>query len=129
MGSTIVGANVTGQASGDYEPGTLSIDGLLDAVPGLRQSAEITAEQLANQPSYALTHDLWLQLAARVRETCAQVDCAGVVVTHGTDTLEEIAYFLHLTAASEKPVVVTGVDVRTELTHWGCGQNLGLLWR
>lgn len=108
LGGTIAGVNVIGQASGDYQPGALSIDDLLDAVPGLRQSSEITAEQLANQPSFALTHDVWLQLAARVREACAQDDCAGVVVTHGTDTLEETAYFLHLTAVGEKPVVVTG---------------------
>lgn len=78
---------------------------LIDAVPAISKIARIRVEAIANVGSRDITPAIWLQMARRANAALAQPDVAGVVITHGTDTLEESAYFLDLTIASDKPVV------------------------
>ena len=106
-GGTIAGraASATDLA---YDAAQLSVDELLEAIPGLKDIADISATNLFSLNSKDMGPGEWLQLARRI-ETCTEnQDTAGVVVTHGTDTLEEAALFLELTLRTEKPVVVTG---------------------
>jgi glutamin-(asparagin-)ase len=84
------------------------VDELIASVPGLERLAELRAEQLMQIDSAGFTDEHLLQLARRVATLCARDDVDGVVVTHGTDTLEESAYFLHLTVPSRKPIVLIG---------------------
>jgi L-asparaginase len=84
---------------------SLSGDELVNAVPALRKIARVRSEQIANVGSRDMTPAIWVRLAARANELLALPDVTGIVVTHGTDTLEETAYFLDLTVASSKPVV------------------------
>ena len=83
---------------------------LVRAVPGLEKIATIDVEQIANIGSYDMTPEIWRQLSKRANASLARNDVSGVVVTHGTDTLEETAYFLDLTVTSSKPVVVVGAQ-------------------
>jgi L-asparaginase len=87
----------------------LTADELVASMPGLDRYAKAEAEQFANTSSGALTLKQWLDLARRINTLFRDdPDLAGVVVTSGTDTLEETAYFLDLTVKTEKPVVVVG---------------------
>ena len=87
----------------------LTADELIQGLPGVERYAQVRAEQFSNTASSALTLDQWLQLARRIQEIfSSDRDLAGVVVTSGTDTLEELAYFLHLTIKDERPVVIVG---------------------
>ncbi|MDH3270906.1 MAG: asparaginase [Gemmatimonadota bacterium] len=88
----------------------LTGDEIVSSVDGLSEIARVTVEQIANVNSRDMTPAVWLQLSRRANELLAREDVAGVVVTHGTDTLEETAYFLDLTVTSEKPVVVVGAQ-------------------
>jgi L-asparaginase len=88
----------------------LTGDEIVSSVPGLRDIAEVTVEQVANVNSNNMTPAIWLELSRRSGELLARPDVAGIVVTHGTDTLEETAYFLDLTVESEKPIVVVGAQ-------------------
>lgn len=94
---------------GGYVP-ALSGEDLVAAVPAIRKVAEIRAEQIANISSSDMTPEIWLRLATRVAELLAREDVAGIVITHGTNTLEETAYFLDLTTTSPKPVVLVGAQ-------------------
>jgi L-asparaginase len=85
-------------------------DALVGAVPGLEKVARVEVEQIANIGSYDMTPDIWRQLSKRANELLATDGVSGVVVTHGTDTLEETAYFLDLTVTSQKPVIVVGAQ-------------------
>lgn len=107
-GGTIAGAGTGDGASAAYRSAVVSADDLLAAVPGLQRLAALQAEQLFQIDSADFTDDKLLQLAQRVAALCARDDVDGVVVTHGTDTMEESAYFLHLTVQSAKPIVFTG---------------------
>lgn len=89
--------------------GRLTAEELLKLVPDLDRYAQAESEQFANLPSSALTLDQWLRLSRRLDELFREDPAlAGIVVTSGTDTLEELAYFLHLTVRSDRPVVVVG---------------------
>lgn len=89
--------------------GRLTADELIGSIPDLDRHVRAEAEQFANVPSSALSLDQWLRLSKRINELLrGDPSLAGVVVTSGTDTLEETAYFLHLTVRSERPVVVVG---------------------
>jgi L-asparaginase len=106
-GGTI--ASVYDAAQGGFAP-ALSGDQLVKAVPGLDTIAQVEVVQVANVPSTNMTPELWMAVRRRADEMLARPDIAGVVVTHGTDTLEETAFFLDLTVASDKPVVVVGAQ-------------------
>ena len=87
----------------------IGADALLAAVPALDTVARMTAEQFSNVASMSMTPTLWLALSRGIADTLrAHPDLAGIVVTHGTDTMEETAFFLDLTVADARPVVVTG---------------------
>jgi len=88
----------------------LTGDEIVSAVEGLSDVARVSVEQIANVNSRDMTPGVWLELSRRANALLAMPDVAGVVVTHGTDTLEETAYFLDLTVASDKPVVVVGAQ-------------------
>ena len=105
----IVRLIATGGTISNRPADRLTADELIASVPTLDQHVQAEAEQFANVASSALTLDQWLALARRLNELYDQrPDLAGIVVTSGTDTLEETAYFLHLTVRSDRPVVVVG---------------------
>ena len=88
----------------------LTGEDLVRAVPGLEKVARVSVEQVANIGSSNMTPEIWRRLATRADALLGVPAVAGVVVTHGTDTLEETAYFLDLTVASPKPVVLVGAQ-------------------
>lgn len=99
----------TGGTISNRDGGRLSAEDLAKSMPGLERAATLTYEQFANVASSQITLEQWLQLARRVNELYAtDKDLAGIVVTSGTDTLEETAFFLHLTVRDPRPVVVVG---------------------
>jgi len=106
-GGTIAGAAATGTQS-SYTSGKVTIDAMLDAVPGIRDLANLKGEQVANVGSQDMSFEIMLKLAKRINELLPTNDVDGIVVTHGTDTLEETAFFLNLTVKSDKPVVIVG---------------------
>ena len=106
-GGTIAGAAATGTQSG-YTSGAVTIDAMLAAVPGIKELATIKGEQIANVGSQDMTFEIMLKLAKRINELLATTDVDGIVITHGTDTMEETAYFLNLSVKSDKPVVMVG---------------------
>ncbi len=106
-GGTIAGASANPASSARYQAATVPVTTLLAAVPALQAVARIEAEQVAQVDSKDLVYSLWSVLAARVQHWSTQPDVAGIVITHGTDTLEETAIFLHLTQACPVPVVLT----------------------
>jgi L-asparaginase len=91
-----------------YTAAAYGIDWLLRAVPGLDRIAGLSGEQVVNIGSQDMDDTVWLALARRVNEVLTAPDIDAAVITHGTDTLEETAYFLDLATASDKPVVVVG---------------------
>ena len=88
----------------------LTGDEIVSAVPGLDEIARVSVEQIANVNSRDMTPEVWLRLGRRANELLRDPEVAGVIVTHGTDTLEETAYFLDLTVESDKPIVVVGAQ-------------------
>ena len=88
----------------------VSGEALVEAVPALKELAQLRVIPLVNIDSRDMTPELWLRLARLVNETLADPAVTGVVVTHGTDTMEDTAYVLELTVASDKPVVLTGAQ-------------------
>lgn len=106
-GGTIAGSANSATATTGYKAGALGIDTLIDAVPEIKNYANVSGEQICNIDSKDMTDDIWIKLANRINELLAG-DVDGIVITHGTDTLEETAYFLNLTIHSNKPIILTG---------------------
>jgi len=105
------GGTIAGAASSDvqagYTSGQVGVDQLLAAVPQTKKLATLRGEQIANIGSQDMNDEVWLKLARRVNELVAMPDVDGIVISHGTDTIEETAYFLNLVVKSKKPVVMT----------------------
>ena len=105
-GGTIAGR---GTSLTEYKSGSILGSELVDAVPEIKNYAQVRVEQIANIGSTNMNTAIWLKLAARINAIFSEdAKVAGVVVTHGTNTLEETAYFLHLTVKHDKPVVIVG---------------------
>lgn len=107
-GGTIAGSGSSPTDMTNYKAGGISGAQLVASVPQLKQLAHTPVEQIANVGSYDLTIAHWILLARKINETLADTSVSGVVVTHGTNTIEETAYFLNLTVKSDKPVVLVG---------------------
>jgi len=105
-GGTIAGAAASDVQAG-YTSGQVGVEQLLAAVPQAKKLAALRGEQVANIGSQDMNDEVWLKLARRVNELVAMPDVDGVVITHGTDTIEETGYFLNLVVKSRKPVVMT----------------------
>jgi L-asparaginase len=106
-GGTIAGAAASGTQAG-YTSGAVGIDTMIAAVPGITKLAAIKGEQISNVGSQDMSFDILLKLARRINELARSNDVDGIVVTHGTDTMEESAFFLNLTVKTDKPVVMVG---------------------
>ncbi|WP_442022867.1 type II asparaginase [Pseudoduganella sp. RAF53_2] len=107
-GGTIAGSGATSTTTVGYTAATVGVQQLINAVPELSKVANVTGEQVFQIASESMTNEHWLTLAKRVNTLLAQPNVDGIVITHGTDTLEETAYFLNLVVKSRKPVVVVG---------------------
>lgn len=106
-GGTIAGVGEPGKDTG-YKSGSLGAKELVDAVPELSSIANIQVEQVCNINSDDITSALWIKLAKRIAELQNDSQVDGIVITHGTDTLEETAFFLALTTAGTKTIILTG---------------------
>ncbi|MCD7971459.1 MAG: type II asparaginase [Candidatus Azobacteroides sp.] len=106
-GGTIAGKGASATGS-SYHSGEVTVDDLISAVPSLSDIANIKAEQVTNIGSQDMNDQVWLKLSKRVNELLNQNDVNAIVITHGTDTQEETAYFLNLTVKSNKPVILVG---------------------
>ena len=106
-GGTIAGAGEPGKDIG-YKSGAIPAEQLIAAVPGLADIANLTTEQVCNINSDDINADIWFTLAAKIQEYLANDSVDGIIITHGTDTMEETAFFLSLVLRSPKPVVLTG---------------------
>jgi L-asparaginase len=107
-GGTIAGTGATSTTTVGYTAATVPVDRLIDAVPELKKVASVKGEQVMQIASENMNNESWLKLAKRVNEVLARDDVDGIVITHGTDTIEETAYFLNLVTKSRKPVVIVG---------------------
>ena len=106
-GGTIAGVQPKEGEPG-YKAGSLSVESLIKGAPGIEKLARLEGEQIASIGSQDMNDAVWAKLAKRANEVLAQPDVDGVVVTHGTDTMEETAFFLGLVLRSDKPVVLVG---------------------
>jgi len=107
-GGTIAGAGASAVNSATYAAAKVGVEKLIAGLPELSKVANVRGEQVFQVASESLTNDNLLALAKRVSALSKQPDVDGIVITHGTDTLEETAYFLTLTVHTSKPIVVVG---------------------
>jgi glutamin-(asparagin-)ase len=107
-GGTIAGAGASAVNSATYAAAKVGVEKLIAGLPELSKVANVRGEQVFQVASESLTNDNLLTLAKRVSALSKQADVDGIVITHGTDTLEETAYFLTLTVHTSKPIVVVG---------------------
>lgn len=107
-GGTIAGSAASNAQTTGYQAGALGVDVLIDAVPELWNVSNVKGVQVANVDSGSITPEILLNLSRMVQEALDGPYCQGAVVTHGTDTMEESAFFLDMTVQTEKPIVVVG---------------------
>ena len=107
-GGTIAGAGASAVNSATYSAAKVGVEKLIAGLPELSTIANVKGEQVFQVASESLTNDNLMTLAKRVSALSKQSDVDGIVITHGTDTLEETAYFLTLTVHTAKPIVVVG---------------------
>ncbi|MCI1721124.1 MAG: type II asparaginase [Bacteroidales bacterium] len=106
-GGTIAGA-ASSSVNDAYQPAQLSVKQIVASVPGIENLAEINTIQLTNIASQNMTEDVWLTIRQTIDYLFSKNLADGVVITHGTDTMEETAYFLYLTLNHSYPIVITG---------------------
>lgn len=106
-GGTIAGSG-TSKIQTNYTAGVVTVDKLINAVPEVMKLAKIKGVQISSIGSQDMNDAVWLKLAKKINKLFASDDCDGVVITHGTDTMEETAYFLNLVIKSTKPIVLVG---------------------
>jgi L-asparaginase len=106
-GGTIAGEAASSVQAG-YTSGQVGVETLLKAVPALHKLARVTGVQISNVGSQDMSDQIWLKLANRINKMAQSPEVDGIAITHGTDTMEETAYFLHLVVKTKKPVVLTG---------------------
>ena len=116
VGGTVAGSG-PGSLDASYTSGTVTVDKLIAAVPEINKIATIKGEQISNIGSQEMNNEVWFKLANRVNELLTSGKADGVVITHGTDTMEETAYFLNLVVKSDKPIVFTGAMRNLSLIH------------
>ena len=107
-GGTIAGAGASAANSATDAAAKVPVDKLLAGLPELSNVAKVSGEQVFQIASESFTNEHLLKLGQRVSALSKQADVDGIVITHGTDTLEETAYFLNLTVRTNKPIVVVG---------------------
>ena len=107
-GGTIAGAGASSANSASYAAAKVPVDKLIEGIPELKNVANVTGEQVFQIASESFTNNELIQLGKRVSQLLKQGDVDGVVITHGSDTLEETAYFLNLVVKTKKPIVVVG---------------------
>ncbi|WP_339466735.1 MULTISPECIES: asparaginase [unclassified Pseudomonas] len=107
-GGTIAGAGASAANSATYQAAKVGVEQLIAGIPELNKLANVRGEQVMQIASESITNDNLLQLGRRVSELADSKDVDGIVITHGTDTLEETAYFLNLVEKTDKPIIVVG---------------------
>ncbi|WP_064116793.1 asparaginase [Pseudomonas fluorescens] len=107
-GGTIAGAGASAANSATYQAAKVGIEQLIAGIPELNKLANVRGEQVMQIASESITNENLLQLGRRVAELADSKDVDGIVITHGTDTLEETAYFLNLVEKTDKPIIVVG---------------------
>ena len=107
-GGTIAGLGSSSANVSAYQSAVVPVDQLIAAVPEIRNVANVSGEQIFQIGSESYNNERWLKLGKRVSELLKSDGVDGIVITHGTDTIEETGYFLNLTLKSDKPVVIVG---------------------
>ncbi|WP_191002199.1 asparaginase [Cupriavidus pauculus] len=107
-GGTIAGAGASATNTAAYQSAVVPVDKIIASVPEISKVANVKGEQIFQIGSESFNNERLLKLGKRVSELLKQPDVDGIVITHGTDTIEETSYFLNLTLKSDKPVVVVG---------------------
>lgn len=107
-GGTIAGTASSATQTVGYDAAKVGVETLIAAVPDIQKVANVSGEQVFQVASESITDEHWLKLGKRINALLAQSNVDGIVITHGTDTMEETAYFLNLVVKSKKPVVMVG---------------------
>ncbi|MFC3693904.1 asparaginase [Chenggangzhangella methanolivorans] len=107
-GGTIAGAGASSVNTGDYDSAKVAVEKIIAAVPEMKEVANVKGEQIFQIGSESYNDERMLKLAKRISELVKQPDVDAVMVTHGTDTIEETSYLLNLTLKTDKPVVIIG---------------------